>query len=175
MFCKYYVADLFTQNIYIQLLQFSIQIQYCLVWQGMKKNAQCKQFIFSVGNIRIRFLDIHGISIIYIYKMLREVWGVGEVSSFCLSPGDKHFSHTAGGGTNNLFVPRGTNISHTQLGGGTNNLFDPRGTNIFLHRGRTNIFSTRGGQTFFYYHDDDRECERSEHSFERSEEAPCRG
>ena len=36
---------------------------------------------------------------------------------FCLSPGEKHFSHTAGGGTNNLFVPRGTNISLIQLKG----------------------------------------------------------
>ena len=51
-------------------------------------------------------------------------------------------------GDKQFVCPRGTNISQTQLG---------------------------GGQTFFYYHDDDRECERSEHSFERSEEAPCRG
>ena len=53
----------------------------------------------------------------------------------CLSPGDKHFSHTGGRG--------GTNIFHTQGGG-------------------TNIFLLRGGQTFFVggggaYDDDDEE------------------
>ena len=65
----------------------------------------------------------------------------------CLSPGDKHFSHTSGGGTNKLFVPRGQTF-----------------------------FTHRGGDKHFSYDDENcRECERSEHSFERSEKAPCRG
>ena len=43
------------------------------------------------------------------------------------------------------------------------------------------IFYTRWGTSIFYDHDNDRDCERSEysfqrseHSFERSKEAPCR-
>ena len=93
-------------------------------------------------------------------------WGGGQTN--CLSPGDKHFSHT-GGGDKQIVCPRGTNISHTELGGGTNNLFVPGGQTFLTHSWG------RGGQTFSYDQDNDRECERSEHSFERSEEAPCRG
>ena len=99
-----------------------------------------------------------------------------RVLHFCLSPGDKqfvcppgdkHFSHTGGGGDKQIVCPRGTNISHTQVGGGTNKLFVPRGQTFFTHR---------GGDKHFSYDDDNcRECERSEHSFEQSEEAPCRG
>ena len=44
-------------------------------------------------------------------------------------------------GTNNLFVPQGTNISHTQVGGGDKQIVCPPGTNIFYtQRGGTNIF-----------------------------------
>merc|ERR1711867_27490 len=40
--------------------------------------------------------------------------GGGEGQTICLSPGDKHFSHTAGGGDKQFVCPRGTNIFHTQ-------------------------------------------------------------
>ena len=51
--------------------------------------------------------------------------------TICLSPGDKHFSHTGGGGTNKLFVPRGQTFL-THRGGGQTFFFIHRGTNIFL-------------------------------------------
>ena len=63
-----------------------------------------------------------------------------------------------------MFVPQGTNISHTQLGG--TNIFYIQGVQISLYKGE--------GQTFSYDHDNDRECERSEHSFEQREEAEAR-
>ena len=63
-------------------------------------------------------------------------------------------------GTNNLFVPRGTNISHTQVGGGTNKLFVPGGQTFLTHKwggGQTNCLSpgdkhflhTEGGTNIF--------------------------
>ena len=69
-------------------------------------------------------------------------WGEGQTN--CLSPGDKHFSHTGGGGQTNCLSP---------------------GDKHFLH--------TEGDKHFSYDDDNCRECERSEHSFERSEESPA--
>ena len=79
-----------------------------------------------------------------------------------------------GGGTNKFFVPGGQTFL-TQLGGEKHFLV-VGGANIFLHRGEKHIFRLRGGgQTFSYGQDNDTECERSEHSFVQSREAPCMG
>ena len=64
-----------------------------------------------------------------------------RVLHFCLSPGDKqfvcppgdkHFSHTGGGGTNKLFVPGGQTYPTHRGGGGDKQIVCPPGTNIFL-------------------------------------------
>ena len=58
-----------------------------------------------------------------------------------------------------MFVPRGTNISHTQVGGGTNKLFVPGGQTFLTHKWGgdkqivcppgTNIFYTQRGTNIF--------------------------
>ena len=59
----------------------------------------------------------------------------------CVCPCVRPLRFVCPPGTNNLFVPRGTNIFYTHR----------RGGQTFLnHRGGgTNIFALRGGQTFF--------------------------
>ena len=77
----------------------------------------------------------------YIKRFVREVWGVrcpllfvpGDKQFGC-PPGDKHFSHTGGGGGDQHFCHTG-------------------GTNIFtLTGGGTNVFKLRGGGQTFLTH-----------------------
>ena len=123
----------------------------------------CYYGVKSLGRLKL--------GLIYIYKALCPsvrcpLLFVPRGQTICLSPGGQTFLTHSWGGTNIFLVRGGGKNFHTQLGGGTN-IFYLQRVQMSLYKG--------GGQTFSYDHDNDRECERSEHFFERSEEAPCRG